>query len=74
MSTLARGLGHILLAMATMAFMLVAVLFLFGSYLLTWPILRTSPRVRKVRAFAEFSAATMTLIRLFAPESDNQEQ
>ncbi len=70
MKTMIRGCGRFALTLATMGFLITVSLFLVASYLLTWPLLRTSPRERKLRASAEVAAAVMGAIQAFASTTE----
>jgi cytochrome c oxidase assembly factor CtaG len=61
-----RGAGQVALWAATMAFLAGVSLLLVGSFLLTWPILRKSPRDRRIKATMDFAAAGLTLMTVFS--------
>lgn len=63
--TMFRAAGRIALWLATMAFLCAASLFVIGSYLLTWPLLRLSPRERRVRAIVDFASSAMAVATAF---------
>jgi hypothetical protein len=73
MKTMIRGCGRFALTLATMGFLVTLSLFLMASYMLTWPLLRTSPRERRLRASAELASAVMGAIQAFAPTGDNED-
>lgn len=55
------ALGRFILLLASLAFVAALSLFVFGTFLLTWPILRLSPRDRKLRATVNLASSAMTL-------------
>lgn len=65
-----RGLGGLAFFAATMAFLTAISLLLFGSFLMTWPLLRKSPRDRKIKAATDLAVAGMTAIQAFANRGD----
>lgn len=68
-TALFRGAGKIALLLATMAFLAVISLFVVGSFILTWPVHRSSPRERKLKASMDFAQAGMTLLTAFSEGS-----
>lgn len=64
-----RGAGRIALWAATMAFLAAVSLLLAGSWLLTYPVLRKSPRDRKIKASMEFVSSGIALLTAFSDES-----
>jgi cytochrome c oxidase assembly factor CtaG len=64
-----RGTAHTLVWLATMAFITGLSLLIVASYFLTWPILRKSPRERRIKATMEFASATLALLSTFSAES-----
>lgn len=67
--TLFAALGRFLLFLCGLAFVTAVSLFVFGSFMLTWPILRLSPRDRKLRATVNFASAAMTMVTIFGEAS-----
>lgn len=65
-SKLFRLAGRFALLLVTMAFLTAVALFVIGGFLLTWPLLRLSPRDRKIKATADFATAGMTLLTAFS--------
>lgn len=65
-SRLFRLAGRFALLLVTMAFLTAVSLFIIGGFLLTWPLLRLSPRDRKLKATADFATAGMTLLTVFS--------
>lgn len=63
-----KGLGSLAFLAATAAFLTAVSLFLLGSFLATWPILRKSPRERRIKATADLAAATIAAIGAFTKE------
>lgn len=60
-----RTTANLAFLAATMAFLVSVSLFLSGAFLATWPILRHSPRDRRLRAIAELAAAAMAAATAF---------
>lgn len=63
-----RGLGNLALLAASAAFLVSVSLLLFGSFLITWPILRKSPRERRMHAVAEMASAGLVLLSTFTKD------
>ena len=63
------ALGRFLLFLCTLAFVAAVSLFVFGSFILTWPILRLKPRDQKLRATVNFASAAMTMFTVFGEAS-----
>lgn len=61
-----KGAGRIALWLATMAFLSAVGLFVVGSFLLMWPILRMSPREKRIKATMDFASAGMTMLTAFS--------
>lgn len=57
-------LGRILLLLAGVLFVAALSIFVFGTFILTWPILRLSPRDQKLRATTNFASSAMTLFTI----------
>lgn len=66
--TILRGLGRWGVILATTAALTVASLFVFGSFLITWPILRMSPRDRRLRVTADLVSQIMTTVAVYSAE------
>ena len=64
---LARLFGRAFLGLAGVAFLVGVSLFLFGSYLLTWPVLRLPPRERRMQAAVQLGSAVMGAMMAFRP-------
>ena len=64
---LARLFGRAFLSLAGLAFLVGVSLFLFGSYLLTWPMLRLPPRERRMQAAVQLGSAVMGAMMAFRP-------
>lgn len=60
------GLGKLALAAATMAFLTATALLVLSAFLVTFPILRVSPRERRMKASMELAAAGLAVISAFA--------
>lgn len=63
-----KGLGKLALLLVAAGILVVASLFVFGSYLVTWPLLRTSPRNQKVQATVTLAGALMQTAQAFRSE------
>ena len=60
-----KGAGRIALWLATMLFLAGLSLFIFGSYILTWPILRLSPRDQRVKVLMDMAASAFSAMTVF---------
>lgn len=67
--SLFRGLGKLALWGASLAFLTGVSLLLLGAWLATFPILRLSPRQRRIEATMEMASAAMKLVSTFAGAS-----
>jgi hypothetical protein len=67
--SLFRGAGSIALWGASMAMIVAVSLLLFGTWLLTWPLLRKSPRDKKIKAGMELASAVMQLLQAYSSPS-----
>jgi hypothetical protein len=65
---LAKFLGQIVLFLASMALITGLSLFLVGSYLLTWPVLRLSPEERRTKALLQAGVALMGVLQAYKPK------
>ena len=65
-SKLFRAAGRFAIWLATMAFLAAVSLFIIGGFLLTWPLLRMSPRDRRIKATVDFATSTMALATVFS--------
>lgn len=72
MRTIASLFGKLILLIAAMAFITGASLFVVGGYLATWPIMRASPRGRRVQAVSALALAVLALARAFAPDDPGE--
>lgn len=61
-SAMVQSVGRLVLLAATAAFLTAVSLLIFSSFLMTWPLLRKSPRERKLIAAAELASAGLTLL------------
>lgn len=68
-----KTIAKFALFLATMAFLTAVSLFLVCSFCLTWPIMRKSPRERRIRAVAETAAAMTSMVQIFAQERSERE-
>lgn len=64
-SAIAKGLARLALFAAALAFLSATTLFLLGGYLMTWPVMRKSPRNRKLVASSDLAVAAMTALAVF---------
>lgn len=64
------GLGKLALAAATMAFLTATALLVLSAFLVTFPVLRCSPRERRMKASMELAAAGLAVIGAFAAGRD----
>lgn len=55
------ALGRILLLLATLVFVAALSIFVAGTFILTWPVLRLNPRDRKLKATMNLASSAMTL-------------
>lgn len=73
MKGLFRTVGNFAMLGAAMAFLVGITLFLTGSFLITWPLHRTSPRNRKLRATMDMVTAGMTLLTAMQQEQAEEQ-
>lgn len=62
------AIGRLLLLLASAAFITFLSLFVIGAYLATWPVLRLSPKDRRITALTGLGTAVLTAVRAYAPE------
>lgn len=62
---LAKFAGKFALFIAGMAFIVFISLFVVGAYLATWPIMRVSPRSRRLTSLMELATAAMGAARAY---------
>lgn len=62
-----RALGSLALLLACTAGLVALSCLLFGSFLISYPALRKSPRERRLRASADLAAAGLQLLQTFTP-------
>jgi hypothetical protein len=65
---LSAGLAKLVFALVGMALLAAAALFVVGSFLATWPVLRLPPRQRHLRAVMDLAGAVMQAVAVFGPE------
>ncbi len=65
MKAMLKGLATFAFWAATLAFLTGVSLFLLGSFIATWPIMRKSPRNRRIKASMDLAAAAMTALTAF---------
>lgn len=66
-ASIARGVGKLTLLLVSLTVITGVSLLLFGSYLLTWPVLRLSPSNRKVKSLVDLSAAALAALAAMQP-------
>lgn len=67
---LLRGTGKLIIGAATLGIMAGVSLFLVGTYVLTFPVLRKSPKARKLRATVDLASALVTTLAVFERDLD----
>jgi len=72
-AALARATGKMAFLLVSLAVITGVSLLLFGSYVLTWPVLRLSPTNRKVRAMVDLMGAAMAALAALQPEKSQDE-
>ena len=70
-AALARATGKFAFLLVSLTVITGVSLLLFGSYILTWPVLRLSPANRKVKAMVDLTAAVMAALATLQPEDKN---
>jgi hypothetical protein len=70
-ASLARGVGKLTLLLVSLTVIVGVSCLLFGSYILTWPVLRLSPTNRKVRAMVDLSSAALAALAAMQPTEDS---
>ncbi len=66
---LASIIGKFALFLAGMAFLTAASFFVLGAYLASWPIMRVSPRHRKMTSVVGLAVAAMAVARAYGIEN-----
>jgi hypothetical protein len=69
-AALARATGKLAFLLVSLTVITGVSLLLFGSYILTWPVLRLSPTNRKVRAMVDLTAAALAALSTLQPAED----
>jgi len=72
-ASIARGVGKLTLLLVSLTVITGVSLLLFGSYLLTWPVLRLSPNNRKVKSLVDLSAAALAALAAMQPPEKAEE-
>lgn len=67
-----KTLGKLALLAATAALLTAVSLLLVGSYLMTWPVLRKSPRNRRIQATVELATAGMALLMAYQTKAGEE--
>lgn len=67
--SLFKGVGKLFLLLAAMAFLALVSVFVIGSFILTWPVLRMSPRDRRLKSSMDFASSGMTMLTAFTDGS-----
>lgn len=65
---LGKAFGGLVLLVAVMAFITAISLFVVGGFLVSWPILRLSPRGRRKQSVVNLGVALMAAYVAFQPE------
>lgn len=65
--------GKCVLFLASMALITGISLFVVGSYLTTWPLLRLSPRSARTKAAMQIATGVMSLVATLKPDEDADE-
>ena len=65
---LLKLIGKAFLFLAACAILTASGLFVVGAYLTTWPLMRKSPRNRRLLALMQLGETVTALARAFAPE------
>ena len=60
-----KTLGRLALLAATAAFLTGVSLLILGSYLMTWPVLRKSPRNQRLSATIDMATAGLALLAAY---------
>lgn len=71
-ASLAKGVGKFAFLLVSLSIISGVSLLLFGSYLLTWPVLRLSPRDRKVKAIVDLTGAAMAALAAWQPPPSDE--
>jgi len=71
--SIARGVGKLTLLLVSLTVITGVSLLLFGSYLLTWPVLRLSPTNRKVKTMVDLAGAVMAALAAMQPPEKDAE-
>lgn len=69
-AALARATGKFAFLLVSLTVITGVSLLLFGSYVLTWPVLRLSPNNRKVKAMVDLMGATMAALSSLQTDKD----
>ena len=72
-AALARATGKMAFLLVSLTVITGVSLLLFGSYVLTWPVLRLSPGNRKVRAMVDLMGAAMAALSALQPDAKDAE-
>ena len=73
-AALARATGKFAFLLVSLAVISGVSLLLFGSYILTWPVLRLSPGNRKVKAMVELMGAAMAALAALQPVGEKEHE
>jgi hypothetical protein len=71
-AALARATGKLAFLLVSLTVITGVSLLLFGSYILTWPVLRLSPTNRKVKAMVELAGAAMAALATLQTEDKGE--
>ncbi len=70
-SALAKMVGKLALLAVSLSVITAISLLLFGSFILSWPVLRLSPTNRKIRTMTDLAAAALAALAAIQPSSED---
>jgi hypothetical protein len=73
-AALARATGKLAFLLVSLTVITGVSLLLFGSYILTWPVLRLSPNNRKVRTMVDLAGAAMAALAAMQTEDKTEDK
>jgi len=71
---LARATGKLAFLLVSLTVITGVSLLLFGSYILTWPVLRLSPTNRKVKTMVDLAGAAMAALAAMQAEKEQEHE
>jgi cytochrome c oxidase assembly factor CtaG len=69
-----RLIGKAFVLLASMALLTGVSLFIIGAYMISWPILRQSPRTRRKQAASQLAVSLFTLAQAFQSEHSDDDE